>query len=593
MLIVTAACGSTTSPSSTTQNKVVFDQTVSAVLLTPAFILASSQQTLAWSCDASGGGSLLIYIGAAGSYPSDAQPIFKGICGISESSGTQTLHIPAGSYFLRFLPGGSWHITLTDIDYSTTLATAIARSPIPTETPAPTPPTFSPSVGYQTAWGTHAATATYTMTLDGTHTFFPSSVSPDGTMLLGNEEIAPSNPTAVPNLQGGYYDLATKHFTAIGVSDGGDPVGCCTTDGRFLIAIDHTEPGAPFGSDGIRYWAYDRQTGRLRQVGKTGDAMGGLFTVTHGLLIFSSPNGAPGSVMVANLATGTIAPLTASPTNSGTGLVAITWPDLVYAILDSDGTPTAFGVHNLATNQHTLLPSLEAFNTGHSVAGSQIPYVAGSQIAYSIVGDTLIAAVPSNQTPTLANSYGSVGTTTFYALIHVLSGGTQVTQLGSFTSEGSAGYTVVDNTLYVSVLTGQVTGQAPPQLGAILDIGWTTLYAIDQITSGGTPPQLLGTFNGDALDIVGANARVIACAGGDWDATLVGSPVFWDLALHTFVTFPTFTGNDLDFLIDLAGSNLVVAQGSQTSEALLFLDTSTLPAAHTAGGDEPHSSPVR
>ena len=64
---------------------------------------------------------------------------------------------------------------------------------------------------------------------------------------------------------------------------------------------------------------------------------------------------------------------------------------------------------------------------------------------------------------------------------------------------------------------------------------------------------------------------------------LVGPPVFWDLALHTFVTFPTFTGNDLDFLIDLAGSNLVVAQGSQTSEALLFLDTSTLPATSTVG----------
>ncbi|MGO8949800.1 MAG: hypothetical protein ACLQUY_19530 [Ktedonobacterales bacterium] len=251
--------------------------------------------------------------------------------------------------------------------------------------------------------------------------------------------------------------------------------------------------------------------------------------------------------------------------------MAITWPDLVYALLDSDGTPTAFGVHNLATNQHTLLPSLEAFNTGHADAGSQI--------AYSIVGDTLIAAVPSNQTPTLANSYGSVGTTTFYALDHVLSGGIQVTQLGSFTSEGGSGYTVADNTLYVSVLTGQVTDQ----LGNMLDIGWTTLYAIGQITSAGTPPQLLGTFNGDAHDIVGANGRVIACDAGVWDPTahtVDVLPVFWDLALHAFVSLSTVTGGSYppvsvgagfeggyyDPLIGLAGNDLAVGHGIQTAD---------------------------
>lgn len=161
--------------------------------------------------------------------------------------------------------------------------------------------------------------------------------------------------------------------------------------------------------------------------------------------------------------------------------------------------------------------------------------------------------------------------------------------MGSFTSEGgitsdgsedSVGYTVANNTLYVSVLTGQVTDQS----GNVLDTGWTTLYAIGQVASGGTAAQEAGTFNGDALDLVGANARVIACAGWVWDAAMHqpdGLPVLWDLASQTFVTFPSFPGNNFGFLVNLAGTDLAVAQSNGTTETVLFFATSTLPATST------------
>jgi hypothetical protein len=574
LMLAPSACGASHAPVSSPKNRVVIDQTVSANLVTRDFILTGSQQTLSWSCSPDGTASLIIDIGVAGSDPVNAQPIFKEGCplGATATGGTITLHQPPGSYFLRFLPGGSWHITLTDIDYSASAATAIARNPNAMVTPKPTPPPFSPSVGYQTAWGARAVTDTYSMVLNSTDTFIPSSLSPAGTMLLGNEKIAASSPAAGNAFQAGYYDLATRHFTAIGVNDVGYPAECCATDGRFLVASDQTEPGAPFGSDGIRYWAYDLQTGRLRQLGKTGDPLA-VIAVTNGLLITSSS--------VINLVTGTTSPLGGA--TPGYGDVAYSWPYLVYGQRSGDGTVSAYRLRNLATNRDMPLPSLEAFNSSYTPK----PDLNGP-IVYSIAGDTLIAEVPSNQTSTLTTPSS---TTTFYALVHALSGGTRVTQLGSYTSEGgftstgsadTVGYTVANNTLYVSVLSGQVTDQS----GNVLDTGWTTLYAIGQVASGGTAAQVVATFNGDALDIVGANARVIACAGGVWDAAMNqpdGLPVLWDLTLQTFVTFPSFPGNNFGFLVNLAGADLAVAESNGTTETMLVFHTSTLSAASTGG----------
>ena len=78
LVIAPTACGPRHAPSSTPKNQVVFDQTVSANLVTPDFTIAGSHQTLAWSCDPSavqGTGLVLIYIGAAGSDPAAAPPM--------------------------------------------------------------------------------------------------------------------------------------------------------------------------------------------------------------------------------------------------------------------------------------------------------------------------------------------------------------------------------------------------------------------------------------------------------------------------------------------------------------------------------------
>jgi hypothetical protein len=104
---------------------------------------------------------------------------------------------------------------------------------------------------------------------------------------------------------------------------------------------------------------------------------------------------------------------------------------------------------------------------------------------------------------------------------------------------------------------------------------------------------------GNALDIVGANNRLIACEGEVWDPAgqqLDDLPVFWDLATHTFVTFSPVNGNDIanpqeppfvsdqnDILINLAGSNLAVIQENAAGESVLFFDTSTLPTSVGGG----------
>jgi hypothetical protein len=539
VLTATTACGASHSPSSTSKNRVVFNQTVSTNLVTPAFILTGSQQMLAWSCSPGGTATLIIDMGAAGSNPS---PIFKGMCALSSTSGTDTLHMLPGSYFFRFLPGGTWHITLTDIDYSMSEATAIAHKPLPPGTP--TPPPFSPSMNYQTAWGPHAVTATYRMTIDATHTFVPSTVAPDGRTLLGGEWLGSG---AGSVFQAGYFDLATRHFTAIGVSDSVDEIQCCMSDGRFLIAKETIAPQTA-GPTVIRYWAYDLQTGRLRQLFKTGDPQN-VIAVSHGLLITSST--------VVNLATGTTTRLSTSFAN----VLAFSWPYLVYTATPTTPQSSPYRLRNLATGAERTMPSLK---------NSQIPYI--------FVGDTLIGAVVSFATSPNEfglDLYGVSGTVSFYALDHVLSGGTQVTQLGSFT--GDVAYTVTGDTLYVSVLTGQTTNS----LGLLDNIGWTTLYAIDQITSGGTPPRMVASFNGDVLDLVAANGRVIACTGLMVDPTTQDQSsfaAFWDLASHTFVTFPPFTGGNTP-LINVAGNDLLVAQSAGSGETVLDFDTSKLPTA--------------
>ncbi len=511
---------------------------------------------------------MLIFIGAAGSDPATAQQLYalKGSC----NSGTDALQIPPGSYFLKFAPDGAWHITLTDIDYSPSVATAIARGHFPPKTPNPTP-ALSQSMGYQTAWGPQAATGRYSMTLDATHSFIANGVSPDGTILVGIEKIAASN-TTPPTYQAGYYDLATHHFTSIGVSDGVTPTGCYMTDGRFVIAEDSDVPGPGFPGIELheRYWAYDLQTGQLRLV-VSAERYGG-FTGTwlsHGLLILQSGVG----FLVANLAAGTLAPLTPSSTATGETVQEddFVWPYLLYEVTPtpsggepSTPPPSTIHVYNFSTHQDTRLSSLEAFR------GS---FPSGESVGYTMAGDTLFANVISSPTYDSLGNPLNAGSTALYVLPHVLSGGTQRQLLTTF--KGTADDFIAGDTLYVTVNTGYSFHE-----GVLVNPGVTTLYALADVLSGGSQPQLLATLPGSTGSIVGANSRVIAFFGELEDSTTGQEDYFqavWDLALDALVTFPTLTGNMVGFSINLTGNDLAVEQGDETDETVLSFDTSTLP----------------
>ena len=573
LVIAPSACGSSHASSRTPKNRVVFDQTVSANLVTPDFTLTGSHQTLAWTCDPAalhGTGFMIIFIGAAGSDPATAQELagLKGAC----NTGTDTLQIPPGSYFLKFAPDGSWHITLTDIDYSPSVATAIARGILPIKTPNGTHP-LSPSMGYQTAWGPHVATGTYSLTLDATHTFIASAVSPDGTMLLGNERIN-SGPGA-STYQAGYFNLATRVFTPIGVSQSEVPVECCSTDGRFLVADNTDCLGCTGGPLHELYWVYDLDTRQLRLVAK-GSAYQGIENIwlTHGLLILQTGVG----FLVANLPAGSLAPLT--PSSTATGEIVqvddFVWPYLLYEVTPTSNAgdpatppPSTIRVYNFSTHQNTHLSSLEAFR-------ATIP---GQSEAYTIGGDTLYVTVFSGQTFDSLGDLVNAGKTAIYVLPHVLSGGTGRQLLATFKDQTND--FISGDTLYVTVASDETYHG-----GAVVNPGVTTLYALSHVLSGDSQPQVLATLSGTVGSIVGANTRAIAFFGEQLDSTTGQELYFqavWDLALHALVTFPTLTGIMVGFSISLTGTDLAVEQGNQSDESVLFFDTSTLPTTPTGG----------
>ena len=109
---------------------------------------------------------------------------------------------------------------------------------------------------------------------------------------------------------------------------------------------------------------------------------------------------------------------------------------------------------------HCMRPLLSLSPAARTGTVCQQPCRRGFPEAYSILGDWLIAAVPTNPTTTTqTNSYGGTSTTAFYTLAHVLSGDTQATPLGTSPARGVRG-TPWRTTLYVSVLAGEVTDQS-------------------------------------------------------------------------------------------------------------------------------------
>jgi hypothetical protein len=301
-----------------------------------------------------------------------------------------------------------------------------ATSVPPTPSPTPAGP-FSSSVSYKSAWGPHAVIASYNMNLDATHRFAPSSLSPDGSMLLGGEWITTSNSST---FQAGYLDLATRRFTAIGVSDGGDPVECCSSDGRFLVVNDSSAPGAPGSQQYYRYWAYDLETGHLRLVATAHQFGGAVFwaLLSRGLLVLATNEG----LQVANLAAGTIAPLRVSKPGQYQ-LGAFAWPYLVYHLL---GQLSPYRLYNFVTGVDAPFTAFQAFSDAHfSSAQGQGGLQTLGDSSYLISGDSMEASVVAGQVVSMTGVVTNNGVTTIYALDHILSGGTGQRVLATFNGD--------------------------------------------------------------------------------------------------------------------------------------------------------------
>jgi hypothetical protein len=328
------------------------------------------------------------------------------------------------------------------------------------------------------AWGLHAVTATYSMTIDATHTFIPTSLSPDGVTLLGNEQ---GNST----YRAGYFNPATRVFTPIGVSQDGAPVECCSTDGRFIVALDTDCLGCTGGPGHLRLWAYDLDTRRLRLVA-TGEADHGLLGdwFSHGFLVFSSGLG----MEVANLAAGTVAPLGVTRATPGQYYVDdsswFSWPYLLYELpAASAGQFSPIWLYNFQSGQDTRFRALQSF-------AESFPVQDGA--SFVISGDTIYATMTSGEIPTID------GVTALYALDHVLSGGTGQRKLATY--NGNLGCANGANSRLIV---------CQPAVWDLARHLWVTFPNLENQYSGGTPIALEGNFLEVLQTTSGGGTRVL------------------------------------------------------------------------------------
>lgn len=286
--------------------------------------------------------------------------------------------------------------------------TPTARSTVaPTATATPTTtPSFSPVVSVSTAWGPHAANASFTTRVDATHIFVAQSVTADGRTLLGDEITTSGSSTgeSMP-ASAGIYDIATRRFTPIGVAGTSVyPPACCDTDGRFLIAEDSAAPGATCGVCNERIWSYDLTAGQLWKVA-TGITYGGILgsNLSHGMLLLNTQGN---GIQVVNLATHAITPLSGIPSNPSQAVVsAFAWPYVVYGTYPGS-TGTALRLRNLSTGQDIPLPAIDALYSSSMAASN-----ASGSIPILLTGDTLFATVAVTDPTT-----GAVAYTTLYEM---------------------------------------------------------------------------------------------------------------------------------------------------------------------------------
>jgi hypothetical protein len=242
----------------------------------------------------------------------------------------------------------------------------------PTATPAfptPTLPPTSPAINAQQAWGPNAAIMTLNTQLDATHSFWATAISPDGATLLG-VKVTDSSGNGLPSGEAGIFSLANRQFTSIGLSQ--SPfyaLGCCQTDGRYLLARYDSDPGATGASGHLYYYTYDRSTGQLWQMGRSFELGGDPVGIDHGLVLLSSGS-------VANPATHSITPLPLPvPSGEQASLDAYTWPYIIYTVSPSNGTQgtSVTRARDLETGQDIALPQVDAIGGGAmGIAGTTL-----------------------------------------------------------------------------------------------------------------------------------------------------------------------------------------------------------------------------
>jgi hypothetical protein len=365
------------------------------------------------------------------------------------------------------------------------------------------------------AWGSNAATATFSTQLDATH-YMPSfGLAPDGRSLDGYRltQVPPAKIASTP-AEAGVLDIASHRFMPIGVASlpkcpgtscqdtGSGPyyLNCCQTDGRFLIVQSTGYPGPDCG--GCLY-AYDQQTGKLNDIIPAKQYQGvSISLIDRGVLVARTGLG----IVVVDLATRAIKRL--SGTTSDTDPDAFSWPYVVY------GAPSG------AQHTTTISTPLQVYNiaTGATTA---LPQVTGAILA--LTGATLYYV----DTPTNADGT-SAGPATLNELDNIATPGAQPRILATLPAVPGAltpqSLGVTDDVLFYTIRAfppsqgGCQQGRnhpcptptpAPPPV--------TTLYEVDHHLSSAPTIHAVAAYAADLSDVAAANARLVILGGAVWD----------------------------------------------------------------------------
>lgn len=244
--------------------------------------------------------------------------------------------------------------------------------------PTPTPRSLAThAITARQAWGSNAAMRTFDTQIDATHVFQASAISPDGKLLLGF--LTPTQGTAGAQEQAGYYDIATHHFNAIGISQPWpEPPDCCQIDGHYLLAAINTMPGATCGLCHRAYYSYDMDTRQLWQIAKGSDygEVQNTF-LDHGHVLLDAGRG----LFEANLATHTIAHVPYPP--GSTQILSFALPYLIYSAPPFNSATPLTRAYNLTTQADVALPQLDNLQ----VKGG---------IRAAVTGDTLFITQTTN-----------------------------------------------------------------------------------------------------------------------------------------------------------------------------------------------------